>query len=226
MKIAFLEDEISSALPVIEWLKEAGHDVDWFKLGQECIHALLDRRYDVCLLDWMLPDVNGTEVLEHLKLKGALPPVIFLTSRNTEEDIVRILQAGADDYIVKPPNKKILLSRIDALIRRSTTKPKTIEHFGHLSVNYMQHKFELESTAVKLTEKETFLALYIFKHIGTLVSRTCLSQAVWGISAEINSRTIDVHICHLREKLKLTPEHGWRLNCINRQGYRLERLEY
>lgn len=226
MKIALLEDEASVALTVIEWLKETGHDVDWFKQGQECIRALLDNQYDLCLLDWMLPDINGPEVLEHLKLKGALPPVIFLTSRNTEEDIVQILKAGADDYIVKPPNRKILLARIDALIRRSTVKTQMIVNFGHISVNFMQHKFELKGIPINLTEKETFLALYIFKHIGSLVSRTSISQAVWGIGAEINSRTIDVHISHLREKLKLTPEHGWRLNCINRQGYRLEHLEY
>lgn len=225
MKIALLDDEEKPALILISWLKEAGHDVDWFKQGRECIRGMSNKKYDLCLFDWMLPDMNGPEVMEHLKLLGGMPPVIFLTGRDAQEDVVQVLQAGADDYIVKPPNKQILLSRIDALIRRSITKHQMIENFGNIQVNYVQHKFELDNSRVILTEKETFLALYLFKHINTLVSRTYLAQVVWGYSPEINSRTIDVHISHLREKLKLIPENGWRLNCVNRQGYRLERLE-
>jgi DNA-binding response OmpR family regulator len=225
MKIALLEDEEISALIVMALLNKAGHDVDWFKSGAECIRCIYDKQYDLCLFDWMLPDMNGPEVMAHLKLKGTMPPVIFLTGRDAEEDIVQILRAGADDYMVKPPSNNILLSRINALIRRTATKHQMIESFGNLSVNYLQHRIELDNAEVILTDKETFLALCLFKNIGTLISRTYLAQTVWGHSTKTNSRTVDVHISRIREKLKLTTENGWRLYCVSRRGYRLEYQE-
>lgn len=225
MKIAFLEDEESSASSVIAWLEAAGHEVDWFKRGQACLRALPDGQYDLCLFDWMLPDMNGPEVMANLLLKGAMPPVIFLTGRDAEEDVVQVIQAGADDYIVKPPSKNILLARIQAVVRRSTAPTRTIEAFGRLRVDFYLRRFELDGVAVNLTEKESELALYFFSHVGALMSRAHLIQIVWGTSAEIDTRTVDVHISHLRSKLKLTPESGWRLVSVYQQGYRLERTE-
>ncbi|MFP5382325.1 MAG: response regulator [Gammaproteobacteria bacterium] len=87
MKIAFLEDDAAFAANIIEWIEQVGHTVTWFRTGRECVRALTDERFDLCLFDWMLPDMTGPDVMASLKLKGTLPPVIFLTGRDAEEDV-------------------------------------------------------------------------------------------------------------------------------------------
>jgi two-component system, OmpR family, response regulator RegX3 len=227
MKIAFLEDDPRFAPIVVEWLTEAGHDVEWFKTGREYIRAMNDQRYDLCLLDWMLPDMTGPEVMSNLKLKGAMPPVIFLTGRDAEEDVVSVIQAGADDYIVKPPTKGVLIARIHAVARRCAAKlrPEPVQDFGRIKVDFSSRRFDVDGSQIKLTEKETELALYFFSRIGTLLPRGHLIQVVWGSSPDMDTRTVDVHVSHLRNKLGLAPEGGWRLSSVYRQGYRLERIE-
>jgi DNA-binding response OmpR family regulator len=227
MKIAFLEDDAAFAANIIDWLEQAGHTVTWFRAGRECVRALTDARYDLCLFDWMLPDMSGPDVMASLKLKGTLPPVIFLTGRDAEEDVVQVIQAGADDYIVKPPSRSVLIARLHAVARRCSAqlRPEPVQDFGGIRVDFGNRRFEIEGEAVKLTEKETELALYFFGRVGMLLPRGHLIQVVWGSSPDIDTRTVDVHVSHLRAKLRLTPENGWRLTSVYRQGYRLERVE-
>lgn len=170
--------------------------------------------------------MTGPEVMASLKLKGNIPPVIFLTGRDAEEDIVQVMNAGADDFIVKPPNISVLNARINALYRRANPNKSQVESidFGHLMVDYVKRKFIINSQAVKLTEKESELALYFFTNIDVLLSRGHLTKVVWGTTPEIDTRTIDVHVSHLRNKLNLLPQFGWRLISVYQQGYRLERL--
>jgi two-component system, OmpR family, response regulator RegX3 len=227
MKIAFLEDDANFAPTVIEWLNDAGHEVEWFRTGRECVRAMADERYDVCIMDWTLPDISGPEVMMGLKLKGSLPPVIFLTARDAEEDVVSVIQAGADDYIVKPPVKAVLIARLHAVARRCAAKirPEPIQDFGQIVVDFGNRQFTVKDAPIRLTEKETELALYFFSRIGQLLPRGHLIQVVWGSSPDIDTRTVDVHVSHLRSKLGLSPENGWRLTSVYRQGYRLERNE-
>ncbi len=227
MNIAFLEDDAAFAANIIEWLEQVGHSVSWFRSGRECVRALSDERYDLCLFDWMLPDMTGPDVMASLKLKGALPPVIFLTGRDAEEDVVQVIQAGADDYMVKPPSRSVLIARIHAVARRCSAqlRPEPIQDFGSVKVDFGSRRFELDKQPVRLTEKETELALYFFGRVGMLLPRGHLIQVVWGSSPDIDTRTVDVHVSHLRSKLKLVPENGWRLTSVYRQGYRLERVE-
>ncbi len=227
MKIAFLEDDAAFAGNIVDWLEQAGHSVKWYRSGRECVRALTDERFDLCLFDWMLPDMSGPDVMASLKLKGTLPPVIFLTGRDAEEDVVQVIQAGADDYIVKPPSRSVLIARIHAVARRCSAqlRPEPVQDFGNLLVDFGSRRFEIAGEPVKLTEKETELALYFFGRVGMLLPRGHLIQVVWGSSPDIDTRTVDVHVSHLRGKLKLVPEHGWRLISVYRQGYRLERVE-
>ncbi|MEQ1661409.1 MAG: response regulator transcription factor [Thiobacillus sp.] len=227
MKIAFLEDDAAFAANVIDWLEQAGHDVTWFQSGRDCLRALTDTRFDLCLFDWMLPDMTGPDVMANLKLKGVQPPVLFLTGRDSEEDVVQVIQAGADDYILKPPSRSVLVARIHAVARRCSAqmRPEPVQDFGGLKVDFGQRRFEVAGDNVRLTEKETELALYFFARVGMLLPRGHLIQVVWGSSPDIDTRTVDVHVSHLRSKLKLTPEQGWRLTSVYRQGYRLERVE-
>lgn len=226
MNIAFLEDDLTFAQDVIVALSNAGHSVRHFLSGRECLKVVSSERFDICILDWEVPDMSGFEVLSSLKLKGNVPPVIFLTGRDAEEDIVKVMDAGADDYIVKPPNLNVLVARVNAHLRRSkgSLHQEQVVNYGELTVDFSKRKFALSGVSVKLTEKETELALYLFGQVGVLLSRAHLTKVVWGTSPDIDTRTIDVHISHLRSKLNLLPQHGWRLVSVYHQGYRLERL--
>lgn len=119
MNIAFLEDNLDFAQDIIVALTNAGHQVRHFLSGRKCLKVVSSERFDLCILDWQIPDMSGAEVLASLKLKGNVPPVIFLTGRDAEEDIVKVMDAGADDYIVKPPNLNVLVARVNAHLRRS-----------------------------------------------------------------------------------------------------------
>ena len=121
----------------------------------------------------------------------------------------------------------MLISRINALYRRSHPKSDTnqVLNYGNLIVDFGKRKFEVNGEPVKLTEKETELALYFFGQQGVLLSRGHLTKVVWGTTPEIDTRTIDVHVSHLRSKLNLLPQEGWRLTSVYHQGYRLEKLD-
>jgi two-component system, OmpR family, response regulator RegX3 len=226
MKIAFLEDNMAFAQHVVTALEAAGHDVQHFVSGRECLNAVTNNPFDMCIFDWEIPDMSGAEVLASLKLKGNFPPTIFLTGRDAEEDIVQVIESGADDYIVKPPNTSVLIARVNALYRRTNPEKNKalVLSYGNLSVDFAKRKFEINGTAVKLTEKETELALHFFDQLGVLLSRSHLIKVVWGTTPDIDTRTIDVHVSHLRNKLSLLPQHGWRLISVYHHGYRLERL--
>lgn len=226
MKIALLEDDLAYAETIQEWLQEANFEVDHFKTGLEFLRKFSHSQYDLCIFDWALPDMEGPDVMVSIKLKSnSLPPIIFFTGRSEEEDIVRVIESGADDYIVKPASRLILLARINALLRRTHAKPspELVYEYGALMIDAKQRTATLDGEEVKLTDKELDLALYFLKNEGMLLSRTHLMNVVWGASSEIETRKVDVHVSHLRTKLKLTPENGWKLTSIYQQGYRLER---
>lgn len=227
MKIAFLEDNLAFAQHIVTTLEAAGYEVQHFVTGRDCLRAVSSNHFDLCLFDWEVPDMSGAEVLASLKLKGNFPPTIFLTGRDAEEDIVQIIESGADDYIVKPPNTSVLIARVNALYRRSNPNKiqEPIVNYGNLTVDFARRKFEVNGAPVKLTEKETELALYFFGQVGVLLTRAHLIKVVWGTTPDIDTRTIDVHVSHLRSKLSLLPQHGWRLISVYHHGYRLERSE-
>ena len=226
MKIALLEDDLAFAEMLQEWLVEANFEVDHFKTGLDFLRHFSNTQYDLCIFDWTLPDMEGPDVMVSIKLRSAkLPPVIFLTVNSEESDIMRVMDSGADDFMTKPPSRPVLMARINALIRRSqtTTQPELVFDYGILKLDTKQRAVFLEEVEVKLTDKEFDLAAYFLKNEGILLSHPHLIQVVWGSSAEIETRKLDVHVSHLRTELKLTPEFGWKLTSIYQQGYRLER---
>lgn len=227
MRIAYLEDEPDVAATVSTWLREAGHEVECFSSGVACARAVESSRFDVCLLDWMVPDLSGLEVLARLqiKLRHATPPVVFSTGRDSEEDVVGVLTAGADDYIVKPLSRPLLLARLQAVTRRQqgVAGASLQQDFGRLTVDHGRRQLALDGRLIVLTERETDLALYLFQNVGRALSRERLIQVVWSLTSDVDTRTVDVHISNLRRKLELTLESGWRLVSIYGHGYRLER---
>ncbi len=225
MKIAYLEDDAELATTVSRWLQDAGYEVECFASGAECGRAVESRRFDVCLFDWMVPDLSGIEVLARLqlKLRQAMPPVVFTTGRDGEADVVAVLTAGADDYLVKPLSRPLLLARLQAVMRRQSGSSSLQQDFGRLSVDHGRRQISLDGQLLALTERETDLALYLFQNVGRALSRERLMQVVWALTPAVDTRTVDVHVSNLRRKLKLSPEFGWRLVAIYGHGYRLER---
>lgn len=226
MKIALLEDDLAFAEILIEWLQEAEFEVDHFKNGIDFLRQFSHEQYDLCIFDWTLPDMEGPDVMVSIKLRAnKLPPIIFFTGRAEEQDIVRVIEAGADDYVVKPASRPLLMARVNALLRRTANQgaEETCYEFSALKFDTKLRIATLQGEEVRLTDKEFDLALYFLKNEGALLSRVHLMNVVWGASSEVETRKVDVHISHLRSKLKLSPEFGWKLTSIYQQGYRLER---
>jgi len=228
MRIALLEDEQDQADLVCAWLKAAGHGCHVYALGKDLVREAQRETFDLFLLDWEVPGMSGAEVLIWIRASIAEPvPVLFVTARQREEDIVHALSHGADDYMVKPLGKLELLARIDALARRARPGQRADEGllaYGRLSVDCRNRQVKLDGEEVAMTQKDYELALFLLRNIGRLLSRGHILEAVWGQSAEINTRTVDTHVSRIRGKLQLTPENGWRLTAVYQHGYRLERV--
>ena len=227
MRIALLEDDVVVGAMMQHWLEAAGHAVHHYTSGKTIVREAARESFDVFVLDWHVPDLSGEEVLDWLRKKlQSTVPVLFATSRDTEEDIVAILTAGADDYMVKPVRRLELLARVESLVRRSRAKQPDTEpvSIGPYSINLVDRIVTLDGVAIELTDKEYELTVFLFQNIGRLISRGHISESVWGRSAEVQSRTVDTHVSRMRKKLEITPAHGVRLTPVYNFGYRLERV--
>lgn len=228
MRIALLEDEQDQADLVCAWLTAAGHSCHAFALGKDLMREVQRETFDLILLDWEVPGMSGAEVLVWIRANIAEPvPILFVTARAREEDIVHALSNGADDYMVKPLGKLELLARINALARRARPSSRPDEgvlEFGRLKVDCRSRQVTLGGQEVTMTQKDYELTLFMLRNLGRLLSRGHILEAVWGQSADINTRTVDTHISRIRGKLQLTPDKGWRLSAVYQHGYRLEQV--
>jgi two-component system, OmpR family, response regulator RegX3 len=227
MRIALLEDDPAQSDIVRLWLSGAGHICHSFDRSREFMRVLARDSFDLLVLDWELPDLNGDEVLAWARANGhESVPVLFTTARNEEQDIVAALKAGADDYLAKPLRKEELLARISALSRRSRGRvsPRAGFCVGEFEIDPDRRLVLRDGQTIGLTQKDFDLAAFLFRNVGNLVSRGHILETVWGRSPDLNTRTVDTHISRLRTKLGLVPERGWRLSAIYQHGYRLEQL--
>lgn len=226
MRIGYLEDDPSQKELVAAWLEAEGHEVLHADTGAGFLKMLRDNPVDVFLLDWQLPDMEGTDVLVKIRENMRLDaPVIFATQRDAEQDIVSALKAGADDYIKKPLSKSELLARIDAIARRAGINPKDdVIEVGSIKIDLSTETISVEDEPVKMTSKDYQLAVCLLKNIGKMLSREYLLREVWGIDAPLNTRTVDVHVSRVRRSLNLVPENGYLVKTIYQHGYRLERV--
>ncbi len=228
MRIALLEDDQEQADLIVRWLGEAGHTCSHFDNGRDFLRKALRESYDLMMLDWMLPQMSGLEVLQKIRQSGKnFTPIIFITARDEESDIVRALEAGADDYMAKPVRYKELVARVAALARRAAggRKPDDLPDTAPYVFDLKRKTVGLGDDEVELTHREFDLALFMFKNNGRVVSRSHILESIWGMhGADLNTRTVDTHISRLRKKLKLTESNGWQLSAIYQHGYRLERM--
>ena len=238
MRIGLLEDDTNQIELINLWTNETGDLLQSYTTGQSFRDALDKENFDLLVLDWHLPDTTGIEELDWLRgEKASNIPVLFITSRDSEESVVEALDHGADDYMVKPVNKSVTLARIKALQRRNkisessvsttseyTVQPIETEYFEPYEINQAEHSILVNGEAVKLTTKEFELAVYLFHNAGRLVSRKILMESIWGTTADLNTRTVDTHVSRIRSKLAINPAVGWQLSSIYQRGYRLFRV--
>ncbi len=228
MRIALLEDEAIVAELLTLWLSEHGHHVSAYTRGERLINSLRRESYDLLVLDWMVPDIDGEEVLAWVRQHVEWPiPIIFVTQRDEEEDIVRILSQGADDYLIKPVRQRELLARIGALARRAHVEESIdqVLNFPPYMIDNRDRTVTFNGHKVQLTQKELDLAAFLFRNSGRILSRDHILESVWGHRPGMNTRTVDTHISRLRNKLELSATNGWRLSGIYHHGYRLEHFD-
>ncbi len=228
MHIAILEDDRHQSEAMAVWMQAAGHEVTAFFDGASFKSAFPEADFDLLVLDWVLPDTEGIEIMEWIrKEQQSTTPVIFITQRDSEEDIVLALQKGADDYMIKPVKPLEMLARLTAIGRRikSAQESESDLRFGEFVVIPSSRVIEKNGEKLDLTHKEFDLSLFLLKNIGRLLSRSAILENVWGTKPDLNTRTVDTHISRIRNKLDLNPNNGWKLSAIYQHGYRLERLE-
>lgn len=230
MRIASLDDDESQLEQTRFALKTMGHECHTFLTARQFQKMLLRESFDLLIVDWSLPDSSGPEVVRWVRehIKEAVP-ILFLTSRQDEAAIIEGLNAGADDFMVKPVRVGELSARVTALLRRSYVGQVTDElSWGPYRFLADQCAVAIDGQLVPLTKKEFELALFMFRNTGRLLSRAHLLESVWSPehtdAKELPSRTLDTHISRLRSVLGLQPERGFKLVSVYRQGYRLEAL--
>ncbi|MBT8141208.1 MAG: response regulator transcription factor [Gammaproteobacteria bacterium] len=226
MRIAYLEDDLDQSAVVKNWLESAGHVVMHFSSSKDFLKSIGRDSYDLMILDWLLPGVSGIEVMTHVRTTlKTYTPILFVTQKDQEKDVVEALEKGADDFMAKPLRKLELLARVTAVTRRV------------LGMNEDQlpeaspYEFRGDSTtvvlgdeAIELTHREYDLARFLFSRAGRVVSRAHILQSIWGFTTmDMNTRTVDTHVSRLRKKLKIGQDNGWQLNAIYQHGYRLEK---
>ncbi len=227
MRIAVLDDDRNQTDLVCQVLTSAGHLCHPFQSGKEMVNQLRRESFDMLVIDWQVPDLDGAAVLRWAREKlPANLPVLFMTSRSGEDDIVAGLAAGADDYMIKPIRRGELVARVQALLRRAYPNQNAVEQlqFGNYIFEVRTGRVTMNGVQVDLTQKEFDLALLFFRNLGRPLSRAYILEAVWARDIEIPSRTMDTHVSRVRTKLQLRPDNGFRLAPVYSYGYRLEQV--
>ena len=201
MKILVVEDDPKVAGFIDHGLKEEGHVVDVVLDGDEATMLAHVNDYDVILLDVMLPRKSGFQIATELRREGRSTPILMLTSRDAVEDVVRGLDAGADDYLAKPFKFDELLARIRALHRRGGAERLEVLRHGVIALDRLHHLATVADRRLDLTAKEFQLLEYFMLHAGEVVRRTALLEKVWDMHFDPESNVVDVHVGNLRRKL-------------------------
>ena len=227
LRIALLEDDPDQGALITAWLEEGGYHGYHFLSAKDLQRALQRDSFDLLILDWILPESSGIEVLQWARqnLDWRIP-VIFMTRKDSDEDLVYALEQGADDYVSKPVSKGVVMARVRAMERRvfGEKTEKEIIKAGQFEIDPSAGTVVRDGEAVNLTDREVKLAILLFLNVGRLLSRDYLLENVWGINPDVVTRTVDTHVSRLRQKLELYPENGWQLKAVYQHGYRLEQV--
>jgi two-component system, OmpR family, alkaline phosphatase synthesis response regulator PhoP len=219
--ILIVEDDPDIASLIAHYLEKAGHEVKRLTSGTQVMAQLRAAPADLVILDLMLPGMDGLLVCQAMRTDKATAaiPVIMLTARGDEADRIAGLELGADDYVTKPFSPKELVARVAARLRRHAAAVTTgVVQYGAISIDADRHIVTLDGAEVKLTAKEFLLLQYLIQHRGRVLSRDVLLTDVWGYQYTGGTRTVDVHIRRLREKL---PVLNQAIETVKQFGYKL-----
>ena len=222
MALIYIIEDDESIREIEEFaLKNAGHKVLGFGDAKSFYKKLDEIIPDLCLVDIMLPDENGNEIVRRLRRSADTKrmPVIMVTARTTELDLVKGIEDGADDYIKKPFSVMELIAKVKAMLRRTEPEEIKLIEFDGLTLNNEKHEVAIDGNPIELTFKEYELLQYLLINKGIVLSRDSIMDRIWGINYEGESRTLDMHIKTLRQKLG---EYGSRIRTVRNVGYVIE----
>lgn len=224
MNILLVEDEKGLIITLTDRLVSEGFEVTSANDGKKGFDAAISGNFDLIILDVMLPKKNGYDVCRDLRQKGINTPILMLTAKGETIDKVLGLKLGADDYLTKPFEVIELLARVEALLRRSPHQMNgsTAQafRFGTVMIDFKRAEVVKDQEAVELSAMEFKLLQYLIENRGTVHSRDALLDAVWGYDAMPTTRTVDVHIAWLRQKLEENPRHPQFIQTVHGFGYK------
>ena len=231
VKVLLVEDEKSIADGIIYNLKNEGLKVTHVDDGKIAIDIFNEEHFDLIILDIMLPEVSGLEICKAIR-KSSNVPIIMLTAKDDENDKISGLEMGADDYITKPFSVKELISRVKAVLRRTKNSEllRGIDEdlnfakeitIGNIAMSPLRYEAKVDNEIIELRPREFELLYYLCENAGNIVSRDKLFSKVWGYSFAGNSKTLDVHIQRIRERIEVNPKSPKRLITIRGVGYKL-----
>ena len=221
MRILVVEDDPAQLEPIHTVLLQAGHIVDGLEDGETAQWLLSQKEYDLLILDWMLPKVSGLSLCRQYRKLGKTAPVLMLTAKDTTTDKVAGLDAGADDYLVKPTDLIELLARVRALGRRSPVLQAETLTVGELHLNLNTLTVESDTNKVQLTAREFQLLEYFFRHPGQVLNRDRIEDALWEWGTEPESNAVTTLVKRLRQRLQALNATNW-IETIYGMGYRFK----
>jgi two-component system alkaline phosphatase synthesis response regulator PhoP len=225
-RILLVEDEANLRRTLTDLLKSDGYNVESSGDGLEAENMAMSQVYDLIILDVMLPSRNGFEVCRHLRKNGVNTPILMLTARSELNNKVQGLKAGGDDYLTKPFETPELQARVEALLRRSLVGPRPemkAYEFDSIQVDFTTARVIKNGKTIALGERECRLLRYLVERRGLVLSRDELLQEVWGYKSIPLTRTVDVHIAWLRQKIEDDPKNPQYIVTVHGQGYRFSR---
>ena len=224
MHILAAEDEPAMAGLLQSALSEEGYLVTLAGDGSQALQLGQTSRFDLILLDLMLPKMNGFEVVQRLRKARVQTPILVLTARDAPADVVKALDSGADDYLTKPFSLKVLLARVRAVSRRGEIPQPLCLQAGNLTLNTATRQVTRENKEITLTPREYSLLELLMRHKGRVLSRNSIVEAIWGYNSDVEENTLDVFIRLLRQKVEL-PETPKLIRTVRGIGYCLQEHE-
>lgn len=221
--ILVVEDDENLRLALADNLRDEGYRVVVAASGAEAFSALEADAFDLVILDVMLPDTDGYAICDRVRASGVDAMVLMLTARTLEDDLVRGLDAGADDYLKKPYKLRELLARVRALLRRRGAAPQDVVRFAGFTLDRAARTLTSpDGGEVTLTRTEFDLLLFLVDGEGRALSRDAILDAVWGRDVHVDTRTVDNFVSSLKKKLGWTPQSAFSIRTVRGVGYRFE----